>query len=101
MEHESQRQLPKNMSNKTIWKFPLAIVDDQQIVLPKEATFLCVQMQNDQCCLWALVDPAQPTETKTIEIFGTGHPIQAANRNYIGTVQEFDGALVWHIFYRP
>lgn len=34
-----------------------------------------------------------------IEIFGTGHPFDAATqRKYIGTYQLFEGDLVFHVF---
>lgn len=85
---------------KRIYKYPLAIVGDQAIPLPLGAEILTIQMQGDQLCLWALVDPSKQAATAYIEVFGTGHEITDAPRKYLGTVQQAGGALVWHIFER-
>lgn len=81
---------------KTIWKFPLSIQDAQSILVPSGGEILSVQIQDSQVCLWIAVNPANPKEQHTIEIFGTGHGMDESEREYIGTVQ--DGRLVWHIF---
>ena len=60
-----------------------------------ELRFLTVQMQHGVLVLWALVDPLQPKEQRTINIFGTGGPAPDTGV-YIGTVQ--DGGMVWHVF---
>ena len=83
---------------KTIYKYPLAIADSQAIKVPGEAKILCVQLQMDTLTLWAQVDPNNIPSTRTIEVFGTGHPMDDGCRSYIGTVQE--GSLVWHVFER-
>jgi hypothetical protein len=76
--------------------------------MPRFAKILCVQMQNDTPCIWAMVDPKQETEMRHFEIFGTGHSIpivpetmpEIPARVYVGTYQEAGGALVWHLFER-
>jgi len=50
--------------NKTIWKFTLDLVDEQQVSLPKDAEILSVQVQNGNICLWALVNPEAEKETR-------------------------------------
>jgi hypothetical protein len=60
---------------KTIWKYPLHLIDKQTVNMPKGAEILTVQIQNGTITMWALVDPESVKIKRTIEIFGTGHPI--------------------------
>lgn len=92
---------------RTIHKFPLAITDHQFIALPSQVKILCVQMQRGVPCLWALLDPDEPSHKVTIIMRGTGHPIDddAETGEYIGTVQQeivglASSILVWHVFAR-
>jgi hypothetical protein len=41
---------------KTIWKFPIATVDQQSLPIPAGAEMLCVQVQHGEPCIWALVN---------------------------------------------
>lgn len=67
----------------TIHKYPLQIVDEQIVRMPK----------------FAEVDTENPMDSRRIEIIGTGNPIRReAYRRHIDTVQL--GPLVWHIFER-
>jgi hypothetical protein len=83
---------------RKIFKYPLAIDDYQEVLMPLKAEFLCVQIKDGGLMLWALVD----AETKgagyrKILIHGTGNPIDDADEmKYIGTVQQ--NTLVWHVF---
>lgn len=85
-----------------IYKFPLEIVDEQQIrMIPKGCKYLSVQNQHGTICLWVLGDFEGRTYvgSTTIRIVGTGNPFPDANEcHYIGTVQ--DGGLVWHVFHK-
>jgi hypothetical protein len=81
----------------TIWKFPLHTVDRQDVKMPVGAEVLCVQMQEDTPCLWALVNPDAAPTTRTFATYGTGHPVDASGA-YIGTYQWADGSLVFHVF---
>jgi len=87
---------------KTIWKFPLEIVDAQYVKAPMGARFFKAEIQNDRLCLWGFVDPDQTTFDHAIYIFGTGRPIPdrmgIETLRHIGTV--FDGPFVWHVFVR-
>lgn len=84
---------------KRIFKYPLATIDAQTVVMRRGAQPLCVQMQNGLPCLWAMVDDQEPDEDRTIRVIGTGHPIPDANRlDYIGTYQIHGGSLVFHAF---
>ena len=82
----------------TIWKFPLATVDEQTIVMPIVNRPLTIQMQNGQPCYWAIVDPASRNIRVTIRTFGTGHPGVADSMNYLGTYQLHERSLVFHVF---
>ena len=87
---------------KTIWKYQLEPIDNQDIEMPFNSKILTIQTQQEKPCLWALVDPSEKTEKRHIEIFGTGHPIHYdigdTERNYIGSYQLENGALVFHVF---
>lgn len=86
----------------TIYKYPIKVTGIQNVILPLGANILAVQMQKHVVCLWAMVQEKQNKfQTRCIEIFGTGHPMsQQFNRTYIGTVQQEEGTLVWHVFER-
>lgn len=65
--------------------------------MPQSAEILTAQMQGDQLCLWALVDPDAKMEKRIILVFGTGHTIDTVGR-YIATFQMGGGALIFHVF---
>ena len=86
---------------KTIYKYPLETTDTQVIKIPRYHKILSVQEQNTKLIMWVLVDSNSDEEDVTIEIFGTGNPINPDFKrfSYISTVQDFRG-LVWHVFRR-
>lgn len=89
------------MEEKTIWKYLLKLTDGQNISFPIGAEFLDVQVQGDQICLWALVDPKAKTEIRFIEIFATGSPVlyeMGVSRKHISTFQMKGGLFVYHAF---
>lgn len=84
---------------KTIWKYPLAITDEQTIRMPIGANILSVQFQGDALCLWAMVDSTIPKEGRHIQIHGTGHDCyDVSSAKYIGTALQPGVPLVWHVF---
>ena len=84
---------------KAIWKFPLQLVDIQDVVMPKGAEILTVQVQKDDLCMWAAVDPREDTIANTIFIHGTGHQIEDfEKKKYISTFQIAEGDLIFHVF---
>lgn len=86
---------------KSIYKYPLEFRGKQVVSLPIGSEILSVQEQNDQLCLWALVDPNEQLEERHIEIFTTGEALGndfGVPNKYIATVQiKFEG-LVIHVF---
>lgn len=85
----------------TIYKYPIRIADVQEVLLPLNAEILTAQMQSGTLCLWAKVEEGNTSmEERTIEVFGTGHPMSNNARRYIGTAQMHGGSLIWHVFER-
>jgi hypothetical protein len=84
---------------KTIWKFPLDITDTQDVTMPMNTEILCIQIQNERPCIWAIVNPKSAfKELRTIITRGTGHPVSEMTGKYIGTYQIDSGSLVFHVF---
>jgi len=80
----------------TIYKYPIEVVDYQNVEMPIGAEILSAQAQKDILCLWAKVN--QGVEGKSLRrfrIYGTGHEVQVDGK-FIDTVQM--GPLVWHVF---
>lgn len=83
---------------KTIWKFPFKISDVVRFMAPEHSEVLSIQMQNGVSCIWMLVCPGNRLIEKKFRIVGTGHPIDGFLGKFVGTIQEANGLLVWHIF---
>ena len=86
---------------KQIWKF--VIEGSGSFPIPGGAEILTLQMQGDNPCIWALVDPSKEKEFRNFEVYGTGHNIHCdmgVERKYIGTFQISGGSLVFHLFER-
>jgi hypothetical protein len=79
-----------------IWKFALAVADEQTVMMPVGAKLLDVQMQGDACCLWALCDENAAKEPRLFAIYGTGNPMPDHPGAYVATFQT--GPLVFHVF---
>lgn len=85
----------------TIWKYEIKITNEQTLELPLNAEILIAQRQYDTPCVWVKVEERiGQKEKRTIEVFGTGHPMSDEPRRYIGTIQIAGGGLVWHVFER-
>jgi hypothetical protein len=103
------RGIQEDSMSKSIWKYSLGMDtcrsgDERQAVfeerIPRGATLLAVQTQNEVPCLWALVDVSAPKECRTLEIYGTGHtmPKDFSKRVYLGTFQLAGGRFIGHVF---
>jgi hypothetical protein len=66
--------------------------------MPIDAEILCVQMQYDTPCIWALVDNKNNDSFRNFRWYGTGHNIKDNPGKYIGTVQMMEGKLIFHLF---
>lgn len=88
-------------NEQQIWKFQLLMSQIQVVHMPYAAKILCVQVQNEVPCIWAMCKMDDGKSDRTIEIIGTGQPINDLfTRTYIGTVQMGGEAFVWHVFER-
>lgn len=67
---------------------------DTSVQLPAGANVVHAAEQNGTICLWAMVDPDKPLETRKFSVVGTGWDIEG-RACYIATVHE--GPFVWHI----
>lgn len=81
-----------------IYKYPLAVTDEQILDMPEGAKVLSVQWQNGGLVAWALVRPGIEITKRVFRIFGTGNHMDAPKMKFVGTVQEPDRGLVWHVF---
>lgn len=83
--------------HQTVWKFPFTVADAFTLDMPRDARVLCVHVQNETPCMWALVFPGNPLEPRRFACFGTGRRI-ATPGEYVGTFQLLDGRFVGHVF---
>lgn len=85
---------------KKIFKYSIAVTDQQEVSLDHNAKILTVQMQNETLCLWAIVDELSEKKRKRIiRIVGTGHPFEDEHLcKYITTFQMENGKLIFHVF---
>lgn len=85
----------------TVWKFPLPfpLGNVVEIEMPARAEILHVGVQGQaQVCVWAKVDPEAPLKARRFRIAGTGHALDGWEGEYLGTVQIYGQALVFHVF---
>ena len=88
---------------KSIWKYAFTSEQVISFTMPRDAKILCVDEQDGDMCLWAEVEVDRKTEIRQFAVIGTGWDIHedsysGLTREYIGTVQQMSGALIWHIF---
>ncbi len=86
--------------SKTIYKYPFEVVDEFTVDLP-DADILCVQVQGDTPCMWALVNPEAKPRRRTFLLRGTGHDCadqRIRKATHVGTFQLHGGKLVFHLF---
>jgi len=83
---------------RKIYKYVINPNDYVDVEMPSGAQILSWQEQNGQMCVWALVDPSSPVETRRFRWAGTGHDIDELDGHlkFIGTAQQ--GSFVWHLF---
>jgi hypothetical protein len=81
---------------KTIWKYKLDLTDVQEVIMPKGAKVLSVQIKDGVPCLWALGETESDKEPRRFAIVGTGNRCWCSDWEYVGTFQ--DDPFVWHVF---
>lgn len=87
------------MGERTVWKYVLDRASNP-VRMPTEAQILTVAAQGHDLCMWALVTPSNATETRALEVYGTGQPIpNGLDLEYLGSAHFSDPTpLVFHIF---
>lgn len=81
----------------TVYKYPIEINDTVNLDIQGFIRCLKIASQNNQLCLWALVDTERKTyDSISFEIRGTGHDCENLKGSYMDTV--FQSPFVWHIF---
>ena len=81
----------------TIWKFEVPLTGRFSIDMPAGAKILCVQTENGEPYMWALVEESAEKVHRLFALFTTGHDMNDVGRaHYIGTFQR--PPLVWHLF---
>lgn len=81
-----------------IWKWPLALSDNQAIDMPEDAMVLFVADQGGSPTIWTRNSPDAPSRRRNFCVRGTGHPIPDG-AEYHGSCQS--GPFVWHVFEMP
>lgn len=81
-----------------IWKYRLALTDRQIVHMPLSAKALCVQVQEGEPQLWALLDDTLTASARVFTMYGTGHDLPPNPGNYVGTFQLSGGRSVFHVF---
>lgn len=88
---------------KKVFKFVLPHQARPVVKMQKGAQILSVQIQMEQICIWALVDPSAEMEDRSFSVIGTGHEIFDPHETgwdlkYLDSVQLQGGAFVFHVF---
>lgn len=78
----------------SVWKYTIGPFNVVQ--MPHGATFRHFGMQGDVPTAWFEVDTTRHVQTRTFQVFGTGHSIPA-NAEYLGTTM-MDDPYVWHLY---
>lgn len=82
---------------KEIWKFEIPIEGNFELSMPLGSEIIAFQTQYENPCIWAIVNPSSKLVLRTFSIKGTGHQFEDPGK-YIGTIQQINGTLVWHLF---
>lgn len=87
---------------RTIYKYPITLEEDFDILMPVGAQFLTVQTQGEHGApqMWWEVNTANPiTERHSFRVYGTGWQMNPdAHLRYLGTFQQENGRFVWHLY---
>lgn len=84
-----------------IFKYEVPLLDKFELEMPVDSEILSFQSQNGNIMLWVLVDPGCLSETRRFKLLSTGSDIDMdvdETNKFIGTVQQLNGNLVWHLF---
>ena len=83
---------------RTIFKYTLDADRTVEVAMPIGSKIIHVHGQNDEVCIWAVVDPDATMEVRKFSVYGTGHPMNEEPEQYVGSVHIHGDELVFHIF---
>lgn len=86
------------MANRVIHKFRLPSDSRSRVRIPKGATILHLDVQNDWPQIWAEVDPAAPKVLRAFNTAATGTSVPTGE--YLGSFQ-LRGGFVGHVYVEP
>lgn len=82
---------------KTIYKYPLALIDYQIVTLKTGAKLIHVGLDPQGVpCLWALVNIQESPSEWQLWIVGTGNQMPPGEKNHVGSFTQ--GPFMWHVF---
>jgi hypothetical protein len=83
---------------KKIYKYPIEITDEQEIQIPLGSEIMHAGLDPlGNPCIWVMVDVNEcQSESVTVFVVGTGHPMPHSYNCYAGTFVH--GPFVWHVF---
>ncbi|MFW2163132.1 hypothetical protein ACG93T_17440 [Acinetobacter beijerinckii] len=85
--------------SKTIYKYDLAIQDNQTIEMPAGSKALCIDVQHGDPKLWVLCNPDMPKISYEVLCVDTGQEINKPIGQYLGTIHISRAVpLVFHFF---
>lgn len=83
---------------KTIWKFPLAVKESQNLSVPAYNRPIHVGLDiGGKPCLWAEVDTVTIPRPMTVYVVCTGQELISGTK-YLGSLN-YEGE-VWHVYYK-
>lgn len=81
---------------RTVWKFPIQIVNEQRIKVPPVWNPVLVGVDpHGDLCIWAEVQAGEATKERIVNVHGTGHAI-GDNEVHLGSAVV--GQYVWHVY---
>jgi hypothetical protein len=87
---------------RQIWKWELGPRETQKLTVPVGTVFLSAGEQFEAIMVWGIVDiSTSAQEIRTIEIHGTGHPIESSIPlvgKFLGRASLSGGKYIFHIF---
>ena len=85
---------------RTVYKYPIKLVDEQFISMPVDSEIIHVSLDpKGEPCIWAIVNTkARFSINMPIYVRGTGHDLDGMHNNakHVGSFK--DRMFVWHVF---
>ena len=86
---------------RTVWKYPLPLVQFLMLELPAGAKILKVAQQGKGVFLWALGDPEAPVERVHLRVVSAGTEIVEDDAEHVESFSLPGSGFVFHVFRLP